>query len=212
MRRVTEISKRSGRCSKNSPDSVSSRDDNGNTPLHWAAANGHKEVTELLLANKADVNAKNNDGATPLYAAAGTGHQDVVELLLANKADSNARTNRGMEAWRVAALAGHREIATFLLASNADVDAENNPSDAASRADEVEAKGGHPKELEGNWIGLDSTSGTDWVFRLKSDGTSLVIEVTSDGSVLYQQGLWRVSDGVRYTMTQTASTNRLGTN
>jgi ankyrin repeat protein len=39
--------------------------------LHWAAWNGHKDVAELLVDNKAEVNAKDNYGLTPLYYAAG---------------------------------------------------------------------------------------------------------------------------------------------
>ena len=51
------------------------------TPLHCAAARGHKEVVALLLANKAEVNAKNKDGAKPLRLAEDRGHKDVAELL-----------------------------------------------------------------------------------------------------------------------------------
>ena len=32
------------------------------TPLHWAAGGGHKEIVELLVNNGADVNAKNKWG------------------------------------------------------------------------------------------------------------------------------------------------------
>ena len=37
------------------------------TLLHYAALKNHKDLAELLLANKADVNAKDNYGNTPLH-------------------------------------------------------------------------------------------------------------------------------------------------
>jgi ankyrin repeat protein len=40
-----------------------------------------KDVAELLLANRADVNATTVDGETPLHWAAAVGDKDVVELL-----------------------------------------------------------------------------------------------------------------------------------
>jgi ankyrin repeat protein len=58
---------------KDNPDLVSSKEDNGETPLHWSALMGHKDVAELLLANKAKVNDKASNGLTPLHWAAGAG-------------------------------------------------------------------------------------------------------------------------------------------
>ena len=52
---------------KGNPDLVFSKDTDGRTPLHYAASCTNKEVVELLLADKADVNAKDNDGRTPLH-------------------------------------------------------------------------------------------------------------------------------------------------
>ena len=40
------------------PDLVFSKGSQGTTPLHWAAAQGHKDVVKLLLASKAEVMAK----------------------------------------------------------------------------------------------------------------------------------------------------------
>ena len=48
------------------------------TPLHVAAAFGHKEIAELLLANGADVNAKSKRG-TPLSNAVKSGDKEIVE-------------------------------------------------------------------------------------------------------------------------------------
>ena len=66
---------------KDHPDLVFNKDTNGMTPLHWAAYEDHKEVVELLLAYKAEVNAKGNEGSTPLHLAAVEGHKEVADLL-----------------------------------------------------------------------------------------------------------------------------------
>jgi len=42
---------------------------------------GHKNVVELLLAYKAEINAKNNNGETPLFVTATSNHKDIAELL-----------------------------------------------------------------------------------------------------------------------------------
>ena len=78
---------------KDNPDLVTSVDNNGYTPLYWAALQGRKEVAELLLANKAEVNTKDNNGETPLFRAALQGHKEVVELLVARKAEVKAKDN-----------------------------------------------------------------------------------------------------------------------
>ena len=99
---------------KDHPDVVLTEDEGGTTPLHWAAKKGDKDLVELLLANKADVNARTNAGDTPLHCAASNGHKDVVEFLLANKADVNATNNRRWTPWDTAVIAGHIEVAEFL--------------------------------------------------------------------------------------------------
>jgi ankyrin repeat protein len=43
---------------KNNPELVSSKNNAGFNPLYYAARDGYKDVAELLLANKAEVNAK----------------------------------------------------------------------------------------------------------------------------------------------------------
>ena len=112
---------------KANPELVNNRDNPvGWTPLHVAAQAGHKEVAELLLANKADVNATVSGGWTPLHLATDKDHKEVVELLLANKADANATDNRGMTPLHWAADKDHKEVAELLLANRADVNAKDN--------------------------------------------------------------------------------------
>ena len=47
-------------------EDVNAKDNNGVSPLHYAAYYGEKEVAELLIANGVDVNAKNLTDNTPL--------------------------------------------------------------------------------------------------------------------------------------------------
>ena len=61
-------------CEINQPDST------GNTPLFWAAENGHDEVVKLLLEQKdTDPNRPGVDGRTPVGCAAMRGHEGVVK-------------------------------------------------------------------------------------------------------------------------------------
>jgi RNA polymerase sigma factor (sigma-70 family) len=56
-------------------------DANGQTPLHWAAQNGHLEAVELLLKNGADPTSRDRSGNTPLQLALHNHHQAVVDCL-----------------------------------------------------------------------------------------------------------------------------------
>jgi len=112
---------------KGNPDLVFTKYDKyGATPLHVAAEKGHKEVADLLLANKAEVNAKITTGATPLHMAAFSGRKELVELLLANKAEVDTKANDGWTPLHVAAEKGHKEVVELLLANKAEVNAQTN--------------------------------------------------------------------------------------
>src|SRR5262249_21995062 len=45
------------------------RNKNGQTALHWAAASGNDTIIKLLLAHGADPNARDNYGSAPLHFA-----------------------------------------------------------------------------------------------------------------------------------------------
>jgi ankyrin repeat protein len=74
---------------------------------------GHKDIAEILLANKANVNARDVDSDTPLHYAV-QGCKDVVELLLANKAGINVLDNKHYTPYRWAWETGCINAAEFL--------------------------------------------------------------------------------------------------
>ena len=85
------------------PNSV---DEDGRTPLHYAAGNaefaviagefGHAGVARALLEWRADPNAKDDEsGATPLHWTAWSGNTGVAVVLLVNGADPNIRNWNG---------------------------------------------------------------------------------------------------------------------
>ena len=77
----------------------------GQTPLSWAAQNGHEAVVKLLLEKGADVESKSSNGRTPLSWAAENGHEAVVKLLLEKGADVESKDR----VWPDAAVVGSRE-------------------------------------------------------------------------------------------------------
>ncbi|XP_066585055.1 uncharacterized protein [Prorops nasuta] len=75
----------------NSWDSQGSK----NTPLHWAACYGSKEIIVCLIERGADVNAENGCGATPLHDAVNRGDISICQELLQAGANPLVGANKG---------------------------------------------------------------------------------------------------------------------
>ncbi|KAJ5369101.1 ankyrin repeats (3 copies) domain-containing protein [Penicillium cataractarum] len=92
----------------------------GQTPLSWAAENGHESIVKQLLATDGvDVNARDSTGQTPLSWAAENGHESAVKQLLATDGvDVNARDSTGQTPLLWAAENGHESIVKQLLATD----------------------------------------------------------------------------------------------
>jgi ankyrin repeat protein len=99
---------------KRSPDLAYVQDKVGRMPIHLAAIRGHKNVVEVLLANKVDVNIKDKSGRTPLHWAAHDGHTDLARFLLANGAEVLPKNFEGDTPLRWALEHDHQDVAELL--------------------------------------------------------------------------------------------------
>ena len=64
-------------------------DDDGRTPLHWAAQEGQLKIAGRLIAAGAEVNPQDKHGFTPLAVAVGEAHEALVRTLLDAGASPN---------------------------------------------------------------------------------------------------------------------------
>eukprot|EP00756_Hemistasia_phaeocysticola_P018819 Hpha_TRINITY_DN15619_c4_g8::TRINITY_DN15619_c4_g8_i1::g.99400::m.99400 len=78
--------------------SVTSRDDMGDAPIHWAAGRGALACVQTLLGEGEDVNSANRCASTPLHWAASKGRWEVVTYLVSKGAmgslDNRLKTPR----------------------------------------------------------------------------------------------------------------------
>ena len=109
---------------------LAARDDNRNTPLHWAASHSQTPaVIDALLAAGAELEARNRQyDETPLHLAASLNENPaVLETLLAAGADLDGRTNQGATALhQAAAFNSNPTVIESLLAAGADLNARIN--------------------------------------------------------------------------------------
>ena len=89
--------------------------DNGNTPLHSACANGQIGAVEILIKNKANIEARDLFGATPLLIAAQHGNIEVLKFLLDLGADITAQDDEGETALHKAVFNQHLAAVIHLL-------------------------------------------------------------------------------------------------
>lgn len=104
-------------------ESVNSSDDDGNTPMHLAAREGHESIVDLLVNKGADVNVNNDNNYTPLHLAAIEGHESVVSLLVKKGADVNIQTKDWQTPLHLAARHGYIKIVKILTLNGSDLDA-----------------------------------------------------------------------------------------
>lgn len=94
-------------------------ENNGYTPLIWAASRGHIATARLLIEAGAALDIQANDGQTALMRTSDNGHLELVQLLLDAGADVNIETDRGITALLLAELKHHSEVAELLQKAGA---------------------------------------------------------------------------------------------
>ena len=105
---------------------VGQSNERGETPLHFAAANGHSVIMRLLLEMDASVKAADTIGRTPLHLAAENDHPVCIKLLLEARAQVNAQAHGATTALHICATLGHEECASALMLFDADTNARNS--------------------------------------------------------------------------------------
>ena len=98
--------------------------------LGLSAANGHIEISEVLLNAGADINSQTEEGLTPLIAAA-YNHTVILEMLLRNGADIDAQENKGWTALYAATLFKNVGALKILIKNGANVNIKSNDGKTA---------------------------------------------------------------------------------
>ena len=92
----------------------------GQTALMWAAAEGHSDVVEALIAAGAEVNIASAEGFTALAFAVTSDDVRSIRALLAAGADPNAASEDGSLPTNIAASYGHADALEVLLDAGGD--------------------------------------------------------------------------------------------
>lgn len=77
---------------------VEGTDNNGRTPMMWAATIGSLELVELLLSYNSNIHVLNSRRRAALHFAAQNGHADVASLLLKSGTSPSTISDGG---WRL---------------------------------------------------------------------------------------------------------------
>ena len=121
-----------GKLRNKNPGTISRLNEEGMTPLHYAAYNGHFRVCKLIIENTSDNNPSciKSDGITPLHWAAFSGHVKICHLIMENLSDKNpANTSGEFTPFHFAAEKGQFAVCQLMLQNLSD----KNPATKSAR-------------------------------------------------------------------------------
>lgn len=92
-------------------------DNDGRSPLHWAAYKGFADTVRLLLFRDASQERQDKEGCTPLHWAAYQGNVEVCTVLVhaGTKEELIVKDSSGLTPVQIASDKGHRNLTSFLL-------------------------------------------------------------------------------------------------
>jgi len=96
--------------------------EDGWTPLLWAADSGHEVIVKQLLENGAAIDFESPHGHTPVSLAVKKGHSAIVKLLISRGATFQTKDNKGRTPLLYAALNGDESLVKLLLEKGAAVE------------------------------------------------------------------------------------------
>ncbi len=102
---------------------VNAAENDGMTPLHWAARTDDLETATLLIKSGANVKVATRIGVTPLWLAAMNRNAPMADLLLKAGADPNASLPSGETLLMTAAKTGNAALIESLIDHGAKVNA-----------------------------------------------------------------------------------------
>ncbi|XP_043466883.1 ankyrin-2-like [Leptopilina heterotoma] len=94
---------------------VNAKNNKGESPLHYAAANNRVEFTKALVENGAIVNVEDNDGKTPLHLALTNQNVQLSEILFENRAVVSKKYSKESGPLYDAAKSGNLEMVKLLM-------------------------------------------------------------------------------------------------
>lgn len=109
---------------------LNEEDENGNTPLIFAASQGREDLASALIDQGAYVNHQNNNGETALYWAASEGNVAIAEYLVENGANLNICTLDGTSPAHIAAANGHVAMLALLFKNGGFMNVQDNERDS----------------------------------------------------------------------------------